>query len=334
MISYKYDASLRAAKVYSEEFELVGKPGVDLGKVTDPENGARSKSLCFGDSVSHFSLMVDALVGVHDTLEWQQNVDGEIWTSIPDKYRADGDLGNAQSIELLSQYYTTDQKTKYFRLKCVSECGVVSYSSNIFALKIESIPTLPEVALRSGNLVKGIDKVNELAFSPTSHYAGYSYHWGTKEDDVNQVSSNNGAQALVEGEFGVGDNSVYVYKQSIGGAQCVSPILKYDFKLCEELSIGDLMPDKLDAIRCPNDSTINLSVSSITGGTGVYKITWQYKTYGDNWIAFDENTKNLSFKVKFEEGNFHEIYIFRLLVSGLTSTTSFRAHRSCTIVGL
>lgn len=329
MISYKYDASLRAAKVYSEEFELVGKPGVDLGKVTDPENGARSKSLCFGDSVSHFSLMVDALVGVHDTLEWQQNVDGEIWTSIPDKYRADGDLGNAQSIELLSQYYTTDQKTKYFRLKCVSECGVVSYSSNIFALKIESIPTLPEVALRSGNLVKGIDKVNELAFSPTSHYAGYSYHWGTKEDDVNQVSSNNGAQALVEGEFGVGDNSVYVYKQSIGGAQCVSPILKYDFKLCEELSIGDLMPDKLDAIRCPNDSTINLSVSSITGGTGVYKITWQYKTYGDNWIAFDENTKNLSFKVKFEEGNFHEIYIFRLLVSGLTSTTSFRAIIGC-----
>lgn len=92
MISYKYDASLRAAKVYSEEFELVGKPGVDLGKVTDPENGARSKSLCFGDSVSHFSLMVDALVGVHDTLEWQQNVDGEIWTSIPDKYRADDDF--------------------------------------------------------------------------------------------------------------------------------------------------------------------------------------------------------------------------------------------------
>ncbi len=329
MISYKYDASLRAAKVYSEEFELVGKPGVELGKVTDPENGARSKSLCFGDSVSHFTLMVDAVVGAHDTLEWQQNIDGVNWIPIPDNCRADGDLGNASSIELLAQYYTQDQKTKYFRLKCVNECGVESYSSNIFALKIESIPTLPEVALRSGNLVKKTEKVSELIFSPTSHYAGYSYHWGTSEDDVNQVSSNNGAQAVVGGVFGVGDNSVYVYKQSIGGAQCVSPVLKYDFKLCEELSIGDLFSSKEDFIRCPNDTAINFIIADVKGGTGEYNIIWQYKTYGDNWIAFDAKSENLGFKARFLDGAFGDTYLFRLEVTGLKTTTSFRAIIGC-----
>lgn len=327
MISYKYDASLRAAKVYSEEYELVGKPGIMLGKVTEAGSGSRSKSLCLNDSVSQFSLIVDAKVGVMDKLEWQQSLDGELWSPIPDSCRVGGDLTNGQSIDLLAQHYTKDQRTKYFRLKGISECGVESYSTNIFSLKIESVPSIPQVALRSENLING--KVKSLAFSPTSNYAGYSYHWGIVENDLNQVSSLNGAQAVVEGDFGIGNNSVYVYKQAIGGAQCVSPALKYDFNLYEELSIGDLTPTKKDTVRCPSENNINLNIADVLGGTGNYTIVWQYKTYGDNWISFNESSENLGFKAKFDEGSFMGSYQFGLSIAELSTTTSFRAIIGC-----
>lgn len=327
MISYKYDASLRAAHVYSEEFHLEGKPGIHLGKVTELNSGSNGMSLCLGDTKGVFTLSVDAEIGEKDQLVWQQLLDGEEWSAIPDTCRAGGDLVNGQSIALLASSYTRDESTKYFRLKGVSECGVETYSSNIFSLKIEKAPSVPEVALRSENLIK--DKVVSLTFSPTANYAGYSYHWGVSEDDLNQASSLNGAQVVVNGDFRVGTNTVYVYKQTIGGAQCASPMVKYDFDLYEELSIGDLVPTKLDTIRCPNENSVNLNVGDVKGGTGAYKIVWQYKTYGDNWIAFDSKSENLGFTATFYEGLFADSYQYRLSVSELSSSTSFRAIIGC-----
>ncbi len=327
MISYKYDASLRAAHVYSEEFLLVGKPGIQLGRVTEVSSGERSKNLCLGDITSHFTLKVDAEVGPKDTLVWEHSLNGSEWKPIPETCRVGGDLVNGQSIDLLASAYTSDLNTKYFRLKGISQCGVESYSTNVFSLKIDTLPSIPEIALRGGNLIH--EKVNSLTFSPKAHYAGFSYHWGIAENDLNQVSSVNGAQAAVEGEFEVGSNSVYVYKQALSGAQCVSPTLKYDFKLYEELKIGALMPSQLDSVRCPDETSINFNISDVMGGTGEYNIVWQYKTYGDNWISFDEKSENLGFNAEMLEGSFFGTYMFRLIVTGLKATTTFRAIIKC-----
>lgn len=327
MISYKYDPSLRAAQIYSEEFKLVGKPGLKLGKVSEAKNGSKSMRLCQNDMQSQFTLTVDAEVGTRDTLEWQQSLDGIEWNAVPDTCRVEGDLSNAQSIELMAANYTKDISTKYFRLMGKSECGVVTYSTNIFTLKIDTIPSLPQVALRSGNVIQ--DNVKSVVLSPTVNYAGYSYHWGIKEDDLNQTSSLNGAQATVTGEFSLGKNSIYVYKKATTGAQCVSKTLKYDFDLYEELSIGDLVPTKKDTIRCPNEQTIDFDISRVKGGTGEYSIVWQYKTYGDNWIAFNDESENLGFEPTLYEGMFGESYQFGLSIKELSTTTSFRAIIAC-----
>lgn len=329
MISYKYDASLRPAQVYSEEYKLVGKPGIKLGKVTYSNTGLNTLSLCPNDTAGTFSLSVDAELSKNDTISWEESKDGNVWSLIPAVNRADEGILNGGTIELHKSKYSDDLSSTYFRVSGKSACGVLTYSTNIFIVKVDTIPSLPEVALRSNNMIKD-NVVDSLVFSPTKNYAGYTFHWGVTEDDLNQKVTNNGAQAIINGDFTKGENSIYVYKTTMGGAQCSSPVLKYDFTLYEELRTDGLVPSHQDdTLRCPSVKSVKLNVLGVTGGTGKYSIVWQYKTYGSKWITFDEKSEELHFSVKFEEGNYLDSYQYCANISDLSITTSFRAIIGC-----
>lgn len=327
IIGYRYDKSMQIAQVYSEEYRLVGKQGVRLGNITDKKSGNRYLNLCKGDSVSTFTLEVDAELSPTDSVQWEQSKDGAEWHRVPFANRVDGITLEETTLNLRSAAYCSDLTPTYFRVVGYGECSFTTYSSNIFVVRVDTLPNVPVVVMRSSNLAD--EKVVSLSFSPTKEYAGYVFHWGTSEDDLNQVSSVNGAQVSLNGAFSIGENSIYVYKESISGAQCKSEVRKYDFKLYEELSIGDLFPDKKEkGKRCSGDSAVSIHVGGIKGGSEQYKAVWQYRTYGQTWVAFNE-TSTMPFTAKFEEIALISGYQFGIIVTGLSSTTSFRAVISC-----
>lgn len=316
-ISYVYDKAMKPAYVFSNEFRLIGKKGVVLGNVYQQGDKSRNVALCVG-SDKEVTLNVDAEYESKDEISWQQSTDGKTWIAVPETNIKE-QVGNTLVVK--GSYYTGNKGKHYFRVMGTSDCGTETYSK-LFTLEVESLPDVPVVALRNSNVVNG--NVSSLNFSPKNGYAGYRYEWGVSEDDISSFSTG-GAQAVVNGDFAVGDNTVYVRKVSTTGGHCASALTPYNFKLYEELSIGDLMSTTLNKVRCPKDNKLILQISGVNGGSGVYGITWQYKSEDGDWISFSKESKlpfNFSIEdpVKLAGGA-----IFQLLIEGLTTTTTFRA---------
>lgn len=316
-ISYVYDKAMKPAYVFSNEFRLIGKKGVVLGNVYQQGDKSRNVALCVG-SDKEVTLNVDAEYEAKDEISWQQSTDGKTWIAVPETNIKE-QVGNTLVVK--GSYYTRNKGKHYFRVMGTSDCGTETYSK-LFTLEVESLPDVPVVALRNSNVVNG--NVSSLNFSPKNGYAGYRYEWGVSEDDISFFSTG-GAQAVVNGDFAVGDNTVYVRKVSTTGGHCASALTPYNFKLYEELSIGDLMSTTLNKVRCPKDNKLILQISGVNGGSGVYDITWQYKSEDGDWISFSKESKlpfdfSIEDPVKLAGGA-----IFQLLIDGLTTTTTFRA---------
>ncbi|MBQ8019705.1 MAG: hypothetical protein IJ263_04825, partial [Paludibacteraceae bacterium] len=316
-ISYVYDKAMKPAYVFSNEFRLIGKKGVVLGNVYQQGDKSRNVALCVG-SDKEVTLNVDAEYEAKDEISWQQSTDGKTWIPVPETNIKE-QVGNTLVVK--GSYYTGNKGKHYFRVMGTSDCGTETYSK-LFTLEVEGLPDAPIVALRSSNVING--NVSSLNFSPKNNYAGYRYEWGVSEEDM-AFFSTGGAQAVVSGDFAVGDNTVYVRKVSTTGGHCASALISYDFKLYEELSIGDLMSTTLNKVRCPKDNKLILQISGVNGGSGVYDITWQYKSEDGDWISFSKESKlpfdfSIEDPVKLAGGA-----IFQLLIDGLTTTTTFRA---------
>lgn len=316
-ISYVYDKAMKPAYVFSNEFRLIGKKGVVLGNVYQQGDKSRNVALCVG-SDKEVTLNVDAEYEAKDEISWQQSTDGKTWIPVPETNIKE-QVGNTLVVK--GSYYTGNKGKHYFRVMGTSDCGTETYSK-LFTLEVESLPDVPVVALRNSNVVNG--NVSSLNFSPKNGYAGYRYEWGVSEDDISFFSTG-GAQAVVNGDFAVGDNTVYVRKVSTTGGHCASALTPYNFKLYEELSIGRLFSDDEEKTRCPNDGDLQLYVNNIKGGDGSYVINWQYKSEGENWISFDENT-TLPFSVIISDPlSFSTGSMYELVIKGLSTTTTFRA---------
>ncbi len=322
-ISYLYDAAMKPAYIFSHEFKLIGKKGVVLGNVYQQSDRSRSMAVCVG-SDKEITLNVDADLDIKDEISWLESKDGTNWTPIAEtniKEQVENTL------VLKTSYYTGAKGNYYFRVKGTSDCGSETYSKS-FTLEVEDLPTVPEVALRNSNVINGT--INSLNFSPKNSYAGYRYEWGVSEDDM-PFFSTGGAHAIVDGDFAVGDNTIYVRKVSTTGGHCASAVISYDFKLYEELSIGDLMATTQAKVRCPNEDKHTLQISGVNGGSGEYAITWQYKSDEGDWISFS-NTSSLPFKFSIEDPvKLAGGTIFQFIISeGLSTTTTFRAIVSST----
>lgn len=316
-ISYVYDKAMKPAYVFSNEFRLIGKKGVVLGNVYQQGDKSRNVALCVG-SDKEVTLNVDAEYEAKDEISWQQSTDGKTWIPVPETNIKE-QVGNTLVVK--GSYYTGNKGKHYFRVMGTSDCGTETYSK-LFTLEVESLPDVPVVALRNSNVVNG--NVSSLNFSPKNNYAGYRYEWGVSEDDISFFSTG-GAQAVVNGDFAVGDNTVYVRKVSTTGGHCASALTPYNFNLYEELSIGRLFSDDEEKTRCPNDGDLQLYVNNIKGGDGSYVINWQYKSEGENWISFDENT-TLPFSVIISDPlSFSSGSMYELVIKGLSTTTTFRA---------
>lgn len=317
-ISYVYDKAMKPAYVFSNEFRLIGKKGVVLGNVYQQGDKSRNVALCVG-SDKEVTLNVDAEYEAKDEISWQQSTDGKTWIAVPETNIKE-QVGNTLVVK--GSYYTGNKGKHYFRVMGTSDCGTETYSK-LFTLEVESLPDVPVVALRNSNVING--NVSSLNFSPKNNYAGYRYEWGVSEDDISSFSTG-GAQAVVNGDFAVGDNTVYVRKVSTTGGHCASAVVSYDFKLYEELSIGKLDETSISKVRCPNDDKLTLLIPSVSGGSGSYDITWQYKNEGGDWIPFSSTSK-LPFNViiydptLMADGN----TLFQLKIEGLSTTTTFRA---------
>lgn len=317
-ISYVYDKAMKPAYVFSNEFRLIGKKGVVLGNVYQQGDKSRNVALCVG-SDKEVTLNVDAEYEAKDEISWQQSTDGKTWIPVPETNIKE-QVGNTLVVK--GSYYTGNKGKHYFRVMGTSDCGTETYSK-LFTLEVERLPDVPVVALRNSNVING--NVSSLNFSPKNNYAGYRYEWGVSEDDISSFSTG-GAQAVVNGDFAVGDNTVYVRKVSTTGGHCASAVVSYGFKLYEELSIGKLDETSISKVRCPNDDKLTLLIPSVSGGSGSYDITWQYKNEGGDWIPFSSTSK-LPFNViiydptLMADGN----TLFQLKIEGLSTTTTFRA---------
>ena len=316
-ISYLYDATMKPAYIFSHEFKLIGKKGVVLGNVYQQSDRSRTVALCVG-SDKEITLNVDADLDVKDEISWLESKDGTSWTPIAEtniKEQVENTL------VLKTSYYTGAKGKYYFRVKGTSDCGSETYSKS-FTLEVEDLPASPEVAMRSSNVINGT--ASSLNFSPKNNYAGYRYEWGVSEDDM-PFFSTGGAHAVVNGDFTVGDNTVYVRKVSTTGGHCASAVTPYNFMLFEELSIGNLMATTLAQVRCPNEGKHTLQISGVNGGSGKYAFTWQYKSDEGDWVSFS-NSSSLPFKATIADPiQGLDGFIFQLGIEGLSTTTTFRA---------
>lgn len=322
-ISYLYDKALKPAYIFSNEFKLIGKKGVVLGNVYQQSDRSKNLALCVG-SDNEIALEVDAEYDpLKDEINWWESTDGKTWnpvTATNIKEQVDNTL------VLDGSYYTEKSGKYYFQVRGISDCGTETLSK-LFTLEVQDNPDAPAVALRSSNVING--SVASLNFSPKNNYAGYRYEWGVSEDDM-PFFSTGGAQAVVSGDFAVGENKVYVRKVSTTGGHCASAVASYDFKLYEELTIGELIATSSATVRCPNNDKLTLQVSEVNGGSGAYAITWQYKSEGGNWIPFS-STSTLPFNFSIEDPvKLAGGTIFQLLLEGLSTTTTFRALVSST----
>ncbi len=320
-ISYVYDKAMKPAYVFSNEFKLIGKKGVVLGNVYQQSDRSRNVALCVGGN-NEITLNVDAEYEAKDVISWEESTDGKTWNAVPETNIKE-QAGN--SLVLKGSYYTGSKGKYYFRVKGTSDCGTETYSK-LFTLEVEDLPDAPIVALRSSNVINGT--ASSLNFSPKNNYAGYRYEWGSTEEDM-PVFTTGGAQAVVDGEYKVGDNTVYVRKVATTGGHCASAMTAYNFKLYEELSIGKLDETDVTKVRCPNEDKLTLQISGVNGGNGEYAITWQYKSEEGDWISFNKESKlpyefSIEDPVKLAGGA-----IFQLLMKGLSSTTTFRAIVAC-----
>lgn len=323
-ISYLYDKALKPAYIFSNEFKLIGKKGVVLGNVYQQSDRSKNLALCVG-SDNEIALEVDAEYDpLKDEISWSESTDGKTWSAVPAtniKEQVDNTL------VLDGSYYTEKSGKYYFRVDGKSDCGTFT-NSRLFTLEVQDNPDTPTVALRSSNVING--SVASLNFSPKNNYAGYSYEWGVSEDDM-PFFSTGGAQAVVSGDFAVGDNRIYVRKVSTTGGHCASAVASYDFKLYEELSIEDLMATTLSSVRCPNNDKLTLQISGVKGGSGAYAITWQYKSEGGNWIPFSSTSKlPFNFTIYDPTVMADGSSTFQLGIEGLSTTTTFRALVSST----
>ncbi|MBQ0155833.1 MAG: hypothetical protein KBT22_04570 [Bacteroidales bacterium] len=322
-ISYLYDKALKPAYIFSNEFKLIGKKGVVLGNVYQQSVRSKNLALCVG-SDNEIALEVDAEYDpLKDEINWWESTDGKTWNPVP----ATNIKENVDNTLVLDGSYYTEKSGKYyFQVKGISDCGTETLSK-LFTLEVQDNPDAPAVALRSSNVING--SVASLNFSPKNNYAGYRYEWGVSEDDMSFFSTG-GAQAVVSGDFAVGENKVYVRKVSTTGGHCASAVASYDFKLYEELSIEDLMATTLSSVRCPNNDKLTLQISGVNGGSGEYAITWQYKSEGGNWIPFS-STSTLPFKATITDPMIAlNGTMFQLGIEGLSTTTTFRALVSST----
>lgn len=331
-ISYKYDEVLKPAYVYAKEVQLIGKSGVKIGNIKEQETASNMINICLGETErENLTLVVDDIeIGEKDVLEWQQSANGTTWTRVPTVNIDKGDEPIGRTLTVLTEKYASEKGVCYFRLQGTSECGTATYSKNIITLRVDTLPAAPVVALRSSNVIRGA--VASLNFSPKSAYNGFVYKWGTTEEDLNSVETEGGAQAILAGEYKSGMNKIYVRKVAKSGGRCASAVAEYDFKLYDELTIGNLVPGTIDTTdkRCPNNGELELYVVNIKGGSGKYDIAWEYKSEGGSWIAFDAQTTGLPFSAKFAGGSFLDSYQYQLILGKLSATTSFRATVSST----
>lgn len=321
-ISYQYDASAKAAYVYSDEFKLIGKRGVVIGNILGPGNNNRYHNICLGDD--NVQVELDAYVsnkGDKDSLQWQQSSDAVNWEVVPKDNIAAG--GKSGTIVLDGKYYNREAKTTYFRLMGISECGTKTYSGNNFALRVDTLPEPPVVELVSGNVMEG-NKLDILDFKPVSNYAEFEYLWGSQEGKVTAYSWEGGT-AGVKGDYVVGKNSIYVSKRAETGAMCYSKVKKFDFNVYAKLHLGSLSGDLMDSSRCSADHEVNLLVPFISGGTGEYGIDWQYSIDSVTWVSFNENNIKLPFTSRLSGYPAGKNYQFDCNIEGLHETTSFRA---------
>lgn len=331
-ISYKYDEVLKPAYVYAKEVQLIGKSGVKIGNIKEQETASNMINICLGETDrENLTLVVDDIeIGEKDVLEWQQSANGTTWTRVPTVNIDKGDEPIGRTLTVLTEKYASEKGVCYFRLQGTSECGTTTYSKNIITLRVDTLPAAPVVALRSSNVIKGT--AASLNFSPKSAYNGFVYKWGTTEEDLNSVETEGGAQAILAGEYKSGMNKIYVQKVAKSGGKCASAVAEYDFRLYDELTIGNLVPGTIDTTdkRCPNNGELELYVVNIKGGSGKYDIAWEYKSEGGSWIAFDAQTTSLPFSAKFAGGSFLDSYQYQLILDKLSATTSFRATVSST----
>ncbi len=320
-VSYVYDAAQPAAYIFSNEFKLVGKKGINLGNLYLLSNKSKSTSLCVGGA-GEITLDVEANLEEGESLVWEESVDGKTWGEISDPTATK--VGTRLGLSG-SHYTSSNASVYYFRVTGISACGTRSLGKNIFTLNIESLPEAPVVALRSGNVVNGT--VNELSFSPKNSYAGYSYEWGSVENDLD-VQTFGSTYANVKGKFSIGENTVYVRKVSTTEGKCASAVVSYPFNLYKEITIGNIVDmSGNDAVRCPSEEKVILAVTQ-EGGTGEFETSWQYKVEGGEWISIIEGLT--PFDVEFGDEVLFGKRISAMTLSGLKGTTAFRVLVSST----
>ncbi|MDR3714030.1 MAG: DUF6443 domain-containing protein [Puia sp.] len=178
-------------------------------------------------------------------------------------------------------YYTPPALTQTTYYQYVVTCGSsTAYSS------IDTITTHAHLA--AGTVTPGSDSINYNAVQPTLTATpstggicsgGYSYLWQQSPDGSTWTSA--GSSALSYSPGNLTTTTWYRFQTICGSETVYTPIVKVT--VYPQLSTGSIAPT-LQTIGYGTNAT-TLTLSGITGGTGVYTYQWQSSPDNATWSS-------------------------------------------------
>lgn len=319
-----YEVEGRKVSVSSNIFEVTGKDRVKVGTIYFADGGEKTILYVCKGAEGELTMKVDGVATDNvATYQWYQMVaGGNDW----EKVTVEGATVGTKSAECTIDLDNYSSSTM-FRLGITDKCSGEEYFSenNIWLKYNEGIRLNPEeIMVSNGVIYDNASGLSSIRLTVRNDYNS-TYYW-TKDSELRE-DWQEGNPVVINGPF-VGENSVYVYKQTNDKGNCLSDTIEFSFKAFAKLTADPLFLNNSSPVCKADDNSFTFSLNSIVGGDGRYEVEWYYKS--DNMGGFVLlDTLSIDTALFHYEGSTISYGILgataQLRLSHLTSSTEFYA---------
>lgn len=267
----------------SNKFSIKGKEKGSIGRASF-QDGSQIYYVCKG---SEGTVKLQANTKLATELQWQEYVNGT-WKNIEEN----GATAHTTTNECIIDYSNYD-KDMQFRLVAKDSCSGTEFISNFVEIKYQGQNHInPAHIYITDNLYfdaleEGIDSLSFGVKNETG-----IFYWTS--DHTFQTTWEEGKNVTLNGPFGAGENTIYIYKVAADKGQCTSDTLEYKFKTYAKLQFEDIYTSNDDTLCTDNKKNI-LLYCYLLGGDGNYKVDWQILPKGKNsWISINFENKEIT----------------------------------------
>lgn len=269
-----YEVDGRKVSVSSNIFEVTGKARAKIGSIYFADSNEKTIHYVCKGSEGELTMKVDGVESDNvAAYQWYQMIAG---TNDWEKVTAEGATVGTMSAECTIDLDNYGSSTM-FRLGIIDKCSGEEYFSknNIWLKYNEGIRLNAEEIMLSGGLIyNNANGLSSVRLAVRNDYNS-TYYW-TKDSELREDWIE-GNPVIIDGPF-MGENTIYVYKQTHEKGNCLSDTIAYTFKTYAQLVADPLFINNPSSVCKADESSFTFSLNSIVGGDGLYDVEWYYKS--------------------------------------------------------